>query len=754
MFDPSSLQAGAKSLKDNVQQLKKLTKESELWQKHGKSIKGILNEWIGPLAIASAKSLVFLVALKNILGQSQLIQRSLEAWGKVQYYTPSFAKLLGSVSAAKARLAEIARMSANGPFKFDSLVQANRRMEILTRGMFSGKAAMEKVSDAAAAAGIAPEQAAESIGQAMKAIADHEGVDGAIKSLADLGIISNTASDQIRNLAAAGVSEQGVLGALQDALGRNKGAAQQLGDTLYGLTRRIEAAKDANMQAIGGLFSEGSAAGMRAGLTMLQAYGPVLTDLLKPVAAIYNAWNKMLETLAKVASLGPVKQAIQTLAVLLGVLATAFAMKGIQVMVVGLAQAAKFLLGIVVPATRAATGLGIVRVAAAGLFRICLAALGPIGLLATALAALAEVWGAFGGDSGGGIGGAIKDLVKDVKDGNDQVSKLVSAAESGGDLGAKGEALGAATEQLDKARQKRKEADSKKAGGGTRGFLGDVAAGAAIGAMAGSVIPVIGTAVGGTIGAIGGAVYNSSKFSEDEKAKKDAAEQERVAEQNVERAAKANALTPADYMNDPDYQKAKKEGQAKLNSLQGQAQENRATRDRFVGQGGDENSDYVQRLDEEFKKLGSEMKVVGAGVSPEALKKAFNIRMAEEGSRVTGLRATANGDQDQLLQADRLEAQMRTDARAKELKAMGIGGEKADKMARVEGLSSLADSLQSRGQVFASSRASVGMAVGEAAGGVPPEFQKVIDEIRKIQNELNNGNAGDTQARIQGVMNQ
>lgn len=754
MFDPKDLQAGSKALKDWTAQQKKAVEQSKFWIQNGKTIKGILNEWVGPLAIAITLGTAFLKGLRNILGQSQLIQRSLEAWSKVEYYTPSFAKLLGSMAAAKQRLGELARMSASGPFKFDSLVQANRRMEILTRGMFSGKAAMEKVADAAAAAGIAPEQAAEGIGQAMKAITDHEGVDGAIKSLANLGIISNTASDQIRNLAAAGVSEKAVLGALEDALGRNKGAAKELGETLAGLSQQLAGTAEENMQAIGGLFAEGKAAGMRAGLTILKEYGPVLTDLMKPVAAVANMWGRLLEQFAKLASIGAVKQSIQVLVALMGVLATAFAMKGVQVAAQGIAALAGWLIKLVVPAAAGARGLGLMRVAAVALSRGLLAALGPIGALAAALAALAEIWGAFGGDKGGGVSGAIKDLVEETKDGNDHVAKMVSAAEKSGDIAQKGEALGAASEQLDKAQKNKREADKRKAGGGARGMLGDIAAGAAIGASIGSIIPVIGTGVGGAIGAVAGAGLNMANRSKDDKSKLDAAEQERIAQQNLEKAAKANVLTPADYLNDPDYKKAQLEGQKKLNTLQGQSDENRARRKRFTDMGGDENSNYVKNLDEEFQKLTSEMKVVGAGVSQESLRKEFNKRMAEEGARVTGLRATAGGDQAQLLEADRLEAKMREEGRAKELKGMGIEGPKAEKLARIEGLSSMADSLMSRGQVFASSRASVGGAVGEAAGGVPPEFQKIIDEIRKIQSDLQQGNAGDNQARIQSTLSQ
>lgn len=73
-------------------------------------------------------------------------------------------------------------------------------------------------------------------------------------------------------------------------------------------------------------------------------------------------------------------------------------------------------------------------------------------------------------------------------------------------------------------------------------------------------------------------------------------------------------------------------------------------------------------------------------------------------------------------------------------------------MARAEGLAGLAETLRNNGQVFASGRASVGMAVGESSGGVPPEFRAVIEEIKKIQEELGSGNEGAQQERVRTVM--
>ncbi len=740
---------------DLLKQQAQAIQNSKVWQKHGKLIKDTLNDWAGPLAIAIGLSFKFLAGVKGVLVASQLVGRSLEAWSRVQYYTPGFAKLLGGMDKAKARLSDLVKMSASGPFKFDSLVQANRRMEILTRGLFSGKKAMDAVQNAAAASGTSPEMAAEAIGGAMQAISRHEGVDGALDSLGQMGIVSARSADELRNLARSGASEQQMLVSLETALGRNNGAAAALGNTIHGISQQMAGASQANLADIGSLFESGKIAGMQAGLMILKEYGPALTSLMKPVAAVYNAWNQLLLGLANVAAWEMVKNAMKSISAALGVLAAAFAIKGVQILVRDVAQLAGWLLKLAVPSARAAAGMGIMRVAAVALGRGLLAALGPIGLLALALTALAEMFQMFGSDAGGTLGKGIADSVNEIKAGNDEVAKVVAAAKSGGDIGAKGEAVSAAAEALGNARKSRKRNETRELGGGLVGAMMDVGTYAAMGAGIGSMIPGIGTAIGGAVGGVVGVGVNYKRQVDDYNAKKQSAEEEQRAQAAYDDAMKARTVSPSQYMNDPDYARAKAEGEMKLRDLEANLAEVDSQRANAAGPNGEfADTGAVKALDDQRQQITQQMKDISAGVSPEALAKAFNIRMANLGTRASVMRSIgeATGDRSKTLEADQIEAGMREEAKKKELMAAGIGADRAGKMAKAEGLAGLAETLRNNGQIFASGRASVGGAAGEAAGGISPEFRAVIEEIKKIQQDLQSGNAGAQQERVRTVM--
>lgn len=718
---------------DFLKQQAQMIQNTKLWQKHGKGVKDTLNEWIGPMGLAITASIKFLVGIKAVLVASQLVGRSLEAWSRVQYYTPSFTKLLGGLSQAKSRLNDLVRMSASGPFKFESLVAANRRMETLTRGAYSGKKAMLDVADAAAAAGIAPEAAAEAIGGAMQAISRHEGVDGAIDSLGQMGIVSTVAADSLRNLARSGASEEQMLRSLEGALGRNKGAAAALGGTLQGLSEQMATASEANLAGIGNMFAEGQAAGMQAGLVLIRQFGPVLIDFLKPVAAVFNSWNKLLLLMANAAAWEYVKGAVKAVAALLTSLAAAFAIKGVAIFardVLGLLGILKNIAG---PAAKAAGGFRLVGLAALGLGKMIKAALGPVGMLAVALGALAEIMGVFENHGSGGIGDVIAKNAADIKASNDEVRNMLAAAASGG-IGEKADAMSKAGTALQEATAARVAAENKRPGGG--GLLKNMLSGAAAGGM------LTKNWLGMVAGAVAGVGMSlNEKFNQSPKDIAEARANERTAGRNLDDAYSQAALTPAQYMNDPDYARAKAEGEAKMEAISAKISE---VMQMAPGKGREEE---IARLNKQFAQVAN-------GVQPEALAKAFNQRMAATATQATVMRSIgeATGDRSKTIEADRIEAGMREEARKKELQAMGIDEQKAGKMAKADGLASLAETLRSNGQVFASGRASVGGAAGEAAGGIPPEFRAVIEEIKKIQQDLQGGNEGSQQERVRTVM--
>lgn len=738
-----AVRSGAQHMKAMADQTARAARESKFWRENGKAVKTTLSEIAGPLAVAYLAAFKFLGGLIAVVKASELIKRGLDTWTRVQYYTPSFARLLGGLGAAKARLRELAGMSARGPFQFDDLVAANRSLEIFTRGALSGRKGMEMVQDAAAAAGTSTAVAGDAIGRAYDAIERRTGVDGAIQRLREMGIISTVTADEMRVLAERGGSVEQMQAALQGALSRNNGAAAALSGTLAGMAQQMENVKEQNLSQIGELFEEGKMAGMRAGLVLLREYGPVVVDLLRPVAALSAMWGRLMEVLANVAAASGVKEALSGILKVLTAMALVFAGRAIASGVAGLVALIGMLLKIPAAGAVATRGLGVMlpvlRALGLGLMRL----LGPVGLLSAGLVMLADAMGLFKGDSL--FGGSVAKSAEELRSLNDDVQKQVAAAGGGGSLAAKAEAMASANEAAREAQKARRAAEQKGFG------WGNVALGAASGAQIGAMVGGLpGAAVGAGVGALGGAGLSFWQQGKDREAAQMAREQEARALRQQQDARAASVVTPAQYLNDPDFAAAKAAGEQRLAQLQEEADLVAKMRSAAVAGGGTEDTPMVRELDARAASLDQKMKDVAAGVTPEALEQAMNKRLAGVSSQAAMLRSigSATGDRAKTMEADRLDAQVTEERRRKELLGMGIGPEQAGMMARAEGLAGLAEQLAQRGQVIASGRAGVGGAAGEAAGGIPREFQAVIEEIKAIQQKLSEQMGGAEQERV------
>lgn len=382
----------AKKAADYVSQAARGT---EAWRNHSSGLLGILNDFAGPLAIAINLSFAFASGLISVLRNSDLIGKSLQAWSRVQYYTPQFEKMLGGLTLAKDRLTQLMAISARGPFKFDDVAQANIRMQHLTKGIYSGSEAMEAIQDTAAQSGKSVTEVSEAVGGAMEAMLNHAPIDGYTDSMAQQNMITEVAANKLRFMAMAGASAASMMGALKDALAENKGAAANSLNTIDGLGKSIDNLKEKDLSGIGKMFEEGKLDGMRAGKALIEAYGPVLQQLLQPIAAIYRAWNALVMSFADFASIPAVTKAVRDLFIVLVAMATFFTGKAL---IMGFAALIPYITGAAVAFIEFATGA---RVAATGIRLIGLAfdaALGPIGwviLALSAVVALLDQVGAF-----------------------------------------------------------------------------------------------------------------------------------------------------------------------------------------------------------------------------------------------------------------------------------------------------------------------------------------------------------------------
>src|SRR6266446_3721711 len=101
--------------------------------------------------------------VKSILHDTGSLDAALRRMASIQAFQRTFAPLLGGISAAKQRVAELIQISSKGPFRFEQMAGASRSLEVLTRGTFSGSEALNKIGNAAAASGNSIEDTAGAV---------------------------------------------------------------------------------------------------------------------------------------------------------------------------------------------------------------------------------------------------------------------------------------------------------------------------------------------------------------------------------------------------------------------------------------------------------------------------------------------------------------------------------------------------------------------------------------------------------------
>ncbi len=702
----------------------------------GGALKGILKELASPLAIASGLALGFVGYLWKAVRNSELLRRGLERVAEVEVYGPQFRQLLGGLDAANKRLRELQRLAASSPFKFGALAEANKRLEILTRGALSGRKAMKQLTDEAAASGQSPQAVAAVKGGAWDDAMSGRSIEGSVAQMREMNLLSSTAADRLIGLERAGLRGAAMWKQLEQELSKTKGAADAMMETMDSLANSLEETKNMQAGSIGEMFKQGEMDGMRAAIAMWEQWGPVLREILAPVAAVANGFARMmLRVTEMMGSIPGLKSAIiglgQALVAVLMVLAA-----------ISVVQTARLFL-MLVPLVLRLTGAMFGAAAAGGvLSRVLgfvgmglLRFLGPIALVLTLMDLLGmgidDLAAKFGG-----LGDAQQDALGKVRETTKAVQEQVSALRSGkGGMSEKADAVKQAEESLAQAQAARKaaqEAVNPPKTGGIAGMTAD-----ALKSAGGGISRFVTGIASGLTG--NGWDGGFDVFQNSDEEKRQAADEAGRTEAEAKRARDAarNVMpqTPAEYLNDPDYARAAAEAEGLLqdaNRLQDKLNE---ARERGVS--AEEEAAMQGEID-------AKRSQASAALSPEALAARFNKRMAavDTQARLTRTAADVTGNEELRKRANALEDQAKTERRAKELQERGILRTQALKMAEAE---TKADALlREQGQVsrWASAMGRVGGAAGEVGRRGTSEEARLLKDILRAINEQNTGPLG------------
>lgn len=200
-------------------------------------IKGAVAK-VGSIATAAAKVTAAAAAV-SIGGIAAILAKSVSAAARQETLETAFIPLLGSVDAARARIAELSAFAASTPFELPEIAEAGKVLETLTRGALSTGKGLTLVGDLAAGTGKPFNELASTVGRLYDGLQSGRPVGEVLMRLQEVGAVTGAARAQIEALAASGAGAE-AWKAAESALGRFSGSMKLQSGTWNGLVSTLK----------------------------------------------------------------------------------------------------------------------------------------------------------------------------------------------------------------------------------------------------------------------------------------------------------------------------------------------------------------------------------------------------------------------------------------------------------------------------------------------------------------------------------
>lgn len=207
------------------------------------------------------------------------MQSASEKAAGIESLTMQFETLLGSTTAAKKRMEEIAKFAASTPFEIAELSATSKLLQTMGGNLLATGEGLRMVGDAAAITGQPLQEIGLHIGRLFNAITSGTSAGESVGRLQELGLITGTVKREFEDLADAQkkgkapiLSQAEALAKLKGILSETDGAMARLAATTEGLKSNLKDNVDTLMVKFGTGFNDG----LKVALTAANDFIPQL----------------------------------------------------------------------------------------------------------------------------------------------------------------------------------------------------------------------------------------------------------------------------------------------------------------------------------------------------------------------------------------------------------------------------------------------------------------------------------------------
>lgn len=230
-------------------------------------------------------------AVKSLVRETGSLDQALRRLSQIQVVSRQLQSFVGGLANARKRMAEISELSNRGPFKFEQIAEANKSLEIFTRGAFSSVEATRMMGEVGIATGNSIEDVSRAVGMFYDELSSGNSVTSSLSQLREMGVISKETADHLDAMAAGGQDVATVFGELKGALSSASQEISGYGDELANVTAEHDKAIEALQEKFGAPFTENEIENTKNMTAALQALTPTVGKIGESLATVYNGFS-------------------------------------------------------------------------------------------------------------------------------------------------------------------------------------------------------------------------------------------------------------------------------------------------------------------------------------------------------------------------------------------------------------------------------------------------------------------------------
>ena len=238
--------------------------------------------------------------VKGLVRDTGSLDAALKRLTQIQQYARAFQAFTGSLASAKQKIAELHQLSLRGVFKFEDLVEANKSLQVFTRGAYTSVEATKTVGEASIATGNSIQDTARAVGNFYDTLRSGESVKAAADQLRQMGLISTSTADQLTSMSESGASVEATFNELTSALEKTAQGAAGYKEELQSVTEEHAKAAEELKVAFGAPWTDADIQSTRNMSEGMKSITPAVAELSKSFAFLFNSASTLGSALFKI----------------------------------------------------------------------------------------------------------------------------------------------------------------------------------------------------------------------------------------------------------------------------------------------------------------------------------------------------------------------------------------------------------------------------------------------------------------------